>query len=360
MKGNLNEKNLFLKLCAFDDVNKAEVEELLESGCFSEEVIGTLFVNRMAPVAYGVLQKEGLTDKLSREFRNSLRDAKMIAEQRTQSFIRCIEIVTSVLEQANANYALLKGAYLCGVYPLGYRTSNDIDILVLPENITKISNALKGAGFEQGSIRNGEFVPATRKEIIESKMMRGETVPFIKQVDMPFMKHLEVDINFSLDYKNSDGKALARMLERADLISTAFGKIRTLDRYDFLIHLCAHLYKEATTLPWIKMKRDMTLYKYMDIYYLFKMLSEADEKALIARVAEYGVENELLYCIKSVSALFPIKCKILLEHLNQHDSEELDYVVAPMEKKIYMYAESDPAKRFFDQDRSKLLVEVRK
>ena len=231
---------------------------------------------------------------------------------------------------------------------------------MLPENVTKISNALKEAGFEQGSIKNGEFVPATRKEIIESKMMRGETVPFIKQVDMPFMKHLEVDVNFSLDYKNSDEKSLAKMLERAELISNEFGKIRTLDRYDFLIHLCTHLCKEATTLPWIKMKRDMTLYKYMDIYYLFKRLSATDEEALIARAAEYGVENDLLYCIKSVSALFPVKCTILLEYLNQHDSEELDYVVAPMEKKRYMYAESDPAKRFFDHNRSKLLLEVRK
>ena len=35
---------------------------------------------------------------------------------------------------------------------------------------------------------------------------------------------------------------------------------------DFFLHLCAHLYKEATTLPWIEMHRDMTLYKYCDIY----------------------------------------------------------------------------------------------
>ena len=27
-------------------------------------------------------------------------------------------------------------------------------------------------------------------------MMRGETVPYIKEVDLPFMKYLEVDINF--------------------------------------------------------------------------------------------------------------------------------------------------------------------
>ena len=51
----------------------------------------------------------------------------------------------NALEENDANYALLKGAYLCSLYPLGYRTSNDIDVLVLPEN--KIFPDLLGGFF---------------------------------------------------------------------------------------------------------------------------------------------------------------------------------------------------------------------
>ena len=47
------------------------------------------------------------------------------------------------------------------------------------------------------------------------------------------------------------------------------GKV-TLDDAGFFIHLCAHLYKEATTLPWIEMHRDMTLYKYCDIHMMLE------------------------------------------------------------------------------------------
>ena len=47
------------------------------------------------------------------------------------------------------------------------------------------------------------FIPAARREIIESRMTRGETVPYVKEVGLPGMRFLEVDINFSLDYKNS-------------------------------------------------------------------------------------------------------------------------------------------------------------
>lgn len=115
----------------------------------------------------------------------------------------CIRYITEVLSKCSCTYAMLKGALLCRCYPEGYRTSNDIDLLVHPSDVTLIANALSAAGFRQGSVRNDRFIAATRQEIIESKMMRGETVPFIKEMNLPGMKYLEVDINFFLDYKKT-------------------------------------------------------------------------------------------------------------------------------------------------------------
>lgn len=172
-------------------------------------------------------------------------------------------------------YAMLKGAYLCEVYPEGCRTSNDIDLLVKPEDVTEIGNRLSSAGFKQGNIRNGEFKAASRREIIESKMTRGETVPYIKEVGLPAMRFLEVDINFSLDYKPGDTGLVCEMINNAVTEEFDDLRVRTLRRDDFFIHLCSHLYKEATTLPWVEMMRDMTAYKYADIYLL---LSDADRE----------------------------------------------------------------------------------
>lgn len=59
---------------------------------------------------------------------------------------------------------------------------------------------------------------------------------------------------------------LKTMLSRTQIIPIRSAKIRTLESYDFLLHLCSHLYKEAMAVPWIRMRRDMTLYKYCDIY----------------------------------------------------------------------------------------------
>ena len=176
------EKELFKALCSF----KAEKfdENLLKAA--TPGVLGHLFFNRMQAVAYGVLKKHNLLGKVNREFRNSL---KMAYEQnlaKNKSFFRCINYVEETLSACNCKYAMLKGAYLCKAYPEGFRTSNDIDLLVHPKDVTVIGNALLSAGFKQGNVRNGNFIPAVRKEIIESKIMRGETVPYIKEIGLPY------------------------------------------------------------------------------------------------------------------------------------------------------------------------------
>ncbi len=354
----MKEKELFVALCSFKDIDANAIESLIGEGNATPSVLGRLFANRMAPVAYGVLKESKQLDKVDREFRNSLRDSQLLAAKRNEDYVKCIEFVSNILSCVDAPHAMLKGAYLCDWYPDGYRTSNDIDVLIKPNDVTVFSKALKNAGFEQGYIKCGELVPATRQQIIESKMTRGETVPFIKRVDMPFLKYLEVDLNFSLDYKNSDDKILNLMLDNTVTASLKKCNVKTLDKLSFILHLCAHLYKEATTLPWIKMKRDMTLYKYLDIYALLHELYADEEKDLISLAEKYGMERELCYCIKGVFALFPLKKEKLARYLKEHDGEALDFVLAPAEKKKYRYAESDPKKRFFHENRLSLLVEV--
>ncbi len=194
------EKELFKALCSFKA--KEFDEGLLQAA--NPIVLGHLFFNRMQAVAYGVLKKHNLLGKVNREFRNSLKGAYEQNLEKNRSFFWCINHVEEALSGCDCKYAMLKGAYLCRAYPEGYRTSNDIDLLVHPKDVTEVGNALLSAGFKQGNVRNGSFIPATRKEIIESKMMRGETVPYIKEVNLPGMQFLEVDINFSLDYKLGD------------------------------------------------------------------------------------------------------------------------------------------------------------
>lgn len=353
------EKQLFRNLC--DPLSEKLEVGMLDAA--SPAVLGHLFWNRMQAAAYAILKEKGLVVVIPREFRSAIAGAYEQNREKNSSFFRCINELTDMLSTSGCRYAMLKGAYLCRYYPEGMRTSNDIDLLVMPKDVTKIGKALADAGFSQGYIRNGSFVYASRKEIIESKMLRGETVPYIKEVGLPSMRYLEVDINFSLDYKNSDGRTLEDMLERATETEIEGMRIRTLAKDDFFIHLCAHLYKEATTLPWVEMKRDMTLYKYCDIHMLLANMTKNETEKMLDRAKELEMEKICAFAIIQTAALFDAKNAEAVSEAQKILEDAPDFihtVISPKEKKSYVYSERDIAERFYSDNRAGLLIETEK
>ncbi len=354
---NKKEKELFKSLCSY----QAETFDAGLLDAATPAVLGHLFFNRMQAVAYGTLSKHGLLAKVNREFRNSLQGAYLQNREKNQSFFTCVACVGEVLSRCNSPYAMLKGAFLCKQYPEGYRTSNDIDLLVHPKDVTKIGNALLMGGFRQGNVRGGKFEPASRKEIIASKMMRGETIPYVKEVNLPGMQFLEVDINFSLDYKPGDTDLLEDMLHNTVVAEERDFQVRTLRQDDFFIHLCAHLYKEATTLPWVEMMRDMTLYKYCDIYMLLYNASKETVDCIFHRAKGLGLEKVCAFAVLQMSQLFTFQNRYAVDAAEcelKDDPAFLHAVVSPGEKKEYLYTEKDVRERFFAQNRKALLKEV--
>jgi len=353
------EKELFKSLCSFKEDNFDE--SLLDAA--TPTVLGHLFFNRMQAVAYGILKKHGLLGKVNREFRNSLKGASMQNIEKNNSFFQCVEFVEKALSGCECKYAMLKGAYLCKAYPTGYRTSNDIDLLVHPDDVSEVGNTLLKNGFRQGNIRNGNFESATRKEIIESKMMRGETVPYIKELNLPGMRFLEVDINFSLDYKPGDTKLLEEMMNNSVVEKLGEYKVHTLRNDDFFVHLCSHLYKEATTLPWVEMMRDMTLYKYCDIYML---LNDADEEYvdfLFDRAEKLGMEKVCAFAVLHTSELFEFRNQYAVEVATKALGYDMDFIhriVSPRDKKELIFTERSVTERFFSDNRKELLEEVKR
>jgi len=351
------EKQLFKSMCKFKDEFKDE--SLIEFA--TPEVLGYLFLNRMQGVAYDVLKRYGLLGKTSREFRNSLGAAYDQNVQKNESFKKCIGMLSEILCLCDCKVAMLKGAYLCAHYPNGYRTSNDVDLLVLPKDITKIGRLLTSAGFKQGNVKNGEFIPATRQEIIESRMMRGETVPYIKEVNLPFMKFFEIDINFSLDYKSGNDSILSDMLSNVCIKQEKDIYIPTLNDEDFFIHLCAHLYKDATTMPWIEMHRDMTLYKYCDIYLLLSEMNEVSLQKIFKRAAEIDMEKVCAYTILETMELFDVDNSLAYNLSNSVLKKDPGFrfiVASPKDKKVLMYQTTDTTERFFMESRINDLKEV--
>lgn len=356
---NSVETNLFKKLCSYLTVSSEELERSI--GWATPSVLGMLFYNRMQAIAYGSLENAGLLSKTNREFRNSLKDAYEYNVMKNNSYFEAIGYMSDLLKDEADKYAMLKGAVLCRKYPMGYRTSNDIDLLVRPEDITDLAAALRRAGFLQGRIRKGMFYEASRREIIESRMMRGETVPFIKEINMPGMRYLEADINFSLDYKNGSNESLEKIMESSVDIIIDGVRLRTLSEYDFILHLCGHLYKEATTLPWVEMRRDMTMYKYCDIYMCLNNMTEKQLMDLFDRAGELNMTSICCFAILQTAELFinvnPIAISMAKRRIMGNESI-MHKVVSPAENKVYKYSQTSVSDRFFDWNRKYSLMEA--
>lgn len=356
---NKKEKRLFIELCKFKNKKENFNEVLAEYA--SPEVLGHIFFNRMQAVAYNSLIKYEILNKVNREFRNSLKSAYEKNIVKNESFYKCVEEIYNIIKPLRFKVAMLKGAELCAEYPKGFRTSNDLDLLVLSKNITKLSERLLKNGFKQGSIKNGEFVPAERKEIIESKMTRGETVPFIKEVNLPEMQFFEVDINFSLGFKNEDEKALNKMLKNTTEKDINNKRIITLNDEDFFIHLCGHLYKEATALPWIEMHRDMTLYKYADIYLLMDRFKEGKISKLFLRAKELNMDKMCAFAILQTAELFNLNNMEIINFAKYVLREEPDFIykaVNPKTNEILTYKTKNVTELFFDFNRKNELLNL--
>lgn len=340
----VSENNFVLELCKFNSDNKSLVEKFLSNKDLNlPYILGQLQFNRIGGIAYFMFQKYGLLKQLNREMRNSLRTTYEQNCVKAQYLVDTEEFLVEVFKDVTFKYALLKGAYLVQLYPKGFRTSNDIDILIQEKDLSFIESRLKDFGFIQGNVRNDILEPALRSEIISSRINRGETVPWIKEVNWSSQKFIEIDLNFSLDYKpNGSQNTVQTFLERSCMnIFTKAGSLPTLSTADFFIQLCTHLYKEATTIAWIKMKRDLSLYKFVDIYLFIHKFFNAEFVTEIAElVVNLGVAKECMYTLVRTKELFDINNTFvdkLIDMLSLVGEYNLDYVYDPQNKRFYKF-----------------------
>jgi len=324
-----------------------------------ELLIGQIVLNRVSGIAYDKLD----LNKLHPEAAKYLKAQKEHNMIMCHSFLRNLEVLSHILSSINVDYALLKGAYLTPfLYKNGHRTSNDIDILVNSVDVSKTQELLLQNGFLQGYLSSkSEIIPSSRREIIEAKMNFGETVPFLKQFDDSM---LEVDINFSLDFKPSqDMQIVSQMLSSTVYVENGPIRFKTLKFDDFLIHLCCHLYKEATTYNWVLSRRDLMLYKFSDIN-VFVYAHGVDNyfDTLVERIKYFRLEKECYYTLENASIIYPNLNKIegfveAKDAIRPPDLTFMTQIIWPREKKLFQHHLSF-ADWFFCPNRIAALEEI--
>ncbi len=344
--------DVFLKLSDVYLDEKIEVDNAL-----GEKILGKAVINRVVNIVYRNLKNNsGL-----RDFGAAYKAIYNMNMELAKKCKKNIETICGIMEEADFPYALLKGAYLLThLYEEGDRTSNDVDILVSEQNVGKCKELLVKHGFVQGWILDDKFIKAKRSDIIMSKMNYGETIPFIKETEYGFIK---ADVNFSFDYKPmEDESILLEMLSRTIRLPYRETVIQTLDEADFIIHLCLHLYKEATTSEWVFRRKDLNLYKFNDLYLLMKNIETPNLfENLIERVNRYGVNKQCYYAFLNAATIFEKMNGIdgfnqMLDSIKPTELGYLKQIINPRENVIYDYG-MDFRDWLACEDRKKYLLE---
>ncbi len=305
-----------------------------------ETIIGEIILNRLVGIAYDKL----IFDELNKETTKTMRVLKKYYDSQYDLFVEKLKFVSSIMRNADYKCAFLKGAVLIPMlYKKGQRISNDIDLLIDVCDVSKAHSHLTANGFVQGHCdESGTIIPATRREIIESKMNFGETVPYLRYYSGNL---IEVDLNFSLDFKAKGNRNIVNeLLNRSEKIAVEENiEIDTLSKIDFLIHLCCHLYKEATTYDWLAFRRDLMLYKFSDInVFLHHYHSQDFLKELQERIKSLSLEKECYYTLENSCIIYPalrknLEIVALLEEIKPDNLDFMKRIQYPMEKKQYMY-----------------------
>lgn len=243
------------------DEEDSILNKAIEEGVNWIEVGGILLNHRLSGYFYNNVSNQNL-QTIPEEMRKNLKvliKGQEIEQIRLSKYIKEID---AALKDTSIKYAGLKGIIFgAGLYKAGVRRSNDIDLLVYEEDLDKLDCIFRKIGYIQSLLPDGKLIEASRKEKVIQRMNYHDLVPYVK---MESDGMVVVDINFLFDSKDNlvDGKVFNRGLHIYNGENYSF---KGLDIESNLAFLIVHFYREAVNDIWIKDKRNLVLYKIVDI-----------------------------------------------------------------------------------------------
>ncbi len=257
------EQELILKAVLIDKSEEQvrEICTLLEQRLDWFFIGGVLLNHRLSGYFYNGLTKRQ-QEKLPGELRANLKLIVEAQKEKQKRLIPELKEVNQILTESGIRFAALKGAVFGAcLYHMGDRRSNDIDLLVFEEDLDKLDTELRKAGFIQTNMSDGPIQEATKREKLIQRMNYHDLVPYLRKLDDDY---LALDINFLFDGKEN---LIDREIHEygTRLYQGEDYEILGLPVETNLAFLCAHFYREASNTIWTSGKRDVLLYKIVDI-----------------------------------------------------------------------------------------------
>lgn len=326
-------------LISKSEYEKSMIDELLENKLDWCEIAGQLFNHRLA--GYFLL---GLTKQQQKKIPKELMKAieLLIVAQAKQADTN-LKIIRPIISEFNNNkliYAGLKGiVFNVDMYEKGLRRSNDIDLLVPETELEKIDIILRRNGYIQSLLPDGQLIEATKKEKLIQRMNYHDLVPYVKEVNGVIS---EIDINFQFDTKENEITQEIVELGLVEYNKEEYS-VMGLPFETNLAFLCIHFFREGTSSLWTDGKRDVVLYKLVDIMNVIrKNKNNFNISQWVNLVKKLGLEHKCYYTFYMLSQFYPEEelLKKLMQLLEPSDKSYLFKVKIEGENKVVKRNES--------------------
>lgn len=357
------EHNAVLEIVKFDNKKKKtdKLLAVLEDKTLNWiEILGCLCYHRVAGLAYEVINAVDVR-KLDFPVFFTLYMIHQSQSIRTMLQKEHIRSISSALREANIEHVFLKGSVLSStIYPVGTRAFNDIDILVSKKSIQKVKKVLYELCFLQGKYdyKKGVVDEFDQDTITKSINTRGEMAPFVKIVNEKTIRTIDVDVNFSLDWKpDGSDEAVNYFLNERVLIpvDNSFS-IYSLKKEHLFIHLCIHFYKDAALIDIVKKRKVLDLYKFVDIYtFIQTYFEKINSEKIFDDSVKYGFDRHVFFALNYIIEVFPdiltIKnVDVLYQKYNYINADVMTLIFDQYNSEIKMKDKSDLMDRLFSYD----------
>jgi hypothetical protein len=229
------------------------------------------------------------------------------------------------LADCGIQFVVTKGmAFESSLYAgLGTRYMNDIDFMIAPRDRDAVMAAMKQLGFRPFF----EWAKDPRREEISSRLNPDHLPKFVRDVNQPGVRTINVDIANSLTWTKSPfdapvEEALTNPVSQPVPGMTGVSLPCFRPTYQFLFTVL-HLFREAWLQKFVEMGSDVGLMKFADVIRLVeKHREELATDELLQLMASYRVTDPVAWVLRHLDETFHTDTLELLR-LEDHGAEEL-------------------------------------
>ncbi|KER04104.1 nucleotidyltransferase family protein [Photorhabdus temperata] len=294
----------FSRVTGFESVKNRIIKNINHPSFNWDLFLAICFKNKVAGLVYNNIVSGNIQNEVPCRVYYTLRYFYYCNKKRNIILISELDKIIDSFEENQIDVRPLKGAVLIPtIYKdIGSRMMNDIDLFVNKSDIKQLPEIMHQLGFTQGNFdkRNLKVQPLPFNENAIWKLKMFNLPPFHKPIKEHIVDVVSVDFTFGISFTQSKDVSSLLMANSAYYVN-----YKSLGYIDLFIHICCHLYKEASNSAWEKFKQNINLIKFCDVresYYIF--VTHDRWKELISQILELDVSNSVYFALKNTADLY--------------------------------------------------------